>query len=287
MATLSHYCTIALSRVVPLLFHLSDLHFGPKFNEHLAELVLKDILNAKPDLTIISGDFTMRAQIDEYERARDYVERIPRPVFVIPGNHDQPLSWDTAWERLTTPWARYTRHFGGMSGANVGVTDAKFEMPGVFILGVNDNHPLIPGGIWSREQHAWMNSEFSNAPKDACKVLVMHHQISCNGRLRPFGHWFPTAHLNWLSQLGVELILNGHTHIPLLVRSAQGIVIAQSGTTMSTRVRHGHGNTYNQITIAPDALTIQVMGYDENQDRFLMRDIKSFPRRTHLQERHA
>ncbi len=269
------------------IFHLSDLHFGPKFNEHLAELVLQDILDIKPDLTIISGDFTMRAQIDEYERAREYVQRIPKPILVIPGNHDQPLSWDTAWERLTTPWARYVKHFGGTNGGSIGVTDAKFVMPGVFVLGVNDNHPLIPGGIWSPSQRAWMQDEFSKAPKDACKILVIHHQIYWNGKLRPFGHWFPTAHLKWLAQLGVELILNGHTHVPLQVRTEQGIVIAQSGTTMSTRVRHGHGNTYNQIQITPDTLTVQVMGYEAKDDRFLMRDTKTFPRIARTQARHA
>ncbi len=268
------------------LFHLSDLHFGPKFNEHLSELVLQDIVQAKPDLTIISGDFTMRGQIDEYERARAYVDRVPKPVLTIPGNHDQPLSWEAAFERLTTPWARYTKYFVERDIAGRAITDAKFEMPGIFVLGVNDNHPIIPGGIWSSQQRAWMQQEFSHAPKDACKILVMHHQLNWNNQVRPFGQWFPTAHLNWLKRLGVELILNGHTHIPITIQTAQGIVIAQSGTTMSTRVRHGHGNTYNQIQITADSLKIQVMGYDASADKFLPRGEKTFQRQS-LQERNG
>ena len=30
------------------LFHLSDLHFGPKFNTHLSELILQDIRGREP-----------------------------------------------------------------------------------------------------------------------------------------------------------------------------------------------------------------------------------------------
>jgi 3',5'-cyclic AMP phosphodiesterase CpdA len=256
---------------VTILFHLSDLHFGPKFNAHLSELVLEDILARKPDLTIISGDFTMRGREEEYEQASAYLQQIPKPVLTIPGNHDQPLYASAAWERLTTPWARYTHYIHE-------TVDASLELPGLFVVGMNDNHPILPGGIWSSAQRAWMRQEFGRASAGTCKILVMHHQLHWNGNYRPFGHWFPNLHLDWLKRLGVELILNGHTHIPITVRTAQGIVIAQSGTTMSGRVRHGHGNTYNRITIAPDSICVELMGYDKGADKFLLRSDERFPR---------
>ncbi len=255
------------------IFHLSDLHFGPKFNARSSELVLQDILDARPDLTIISGDFTMRGRVSEYEQARAYLARLPKPVFTIPGNHDQPLHLGGAWERLTAPWARYMRYING-------TVDASLAMPGMFVVGANTNHNILPGGIWSADQRAWIESEFSRAPQGACKIFVMHHHLHWGGKLRPFGKWFPTTHLNWLAQLGVELVLNGHTHVPVTVRMPQGIVIAQSGTTMSTRVRHGHGNAYNQITIQPDSITVKIMSYDPNANRFLQYDASTFPRKT-------
>lgn len=256
-------------------FHLSDLHFGPKFNAHLSELILQDILDAKPDLTILSGDFTMRARVPEYEQARVYLDRLPRPIFAIPGNHDQPLHPRAIPERLASPWRQYQKYIHP-------TVDATFELPNLFVVGVNSNHRLLPGGMWSSAQRAFIEESFRRAPADACKIFVTHHHLEWSGKLRPFGTWFPTAQLNWLGRLGVELILNGHTHVPLTMRTTQGIVIAQAGTSMSTRVRHGHGNAYNRILIHPDTLTVQIMAYDADADRFLHKSEVTFPRRTSL-----
>lgn len=259
------------------LFHLSDLHFGPKFNQELAERILEDIQTGRPDLTIISGDFTMRGRTTEYEQARAYVERLPKPVFAIPGNHDQPLHWGGLPERLTRPWARYQKYIHS-------TTDAVYQSAELFVVGLNDNHPILPGGLWSTSQRVWLREQLTRAPASAYKILVMHHQLHWNGKLRPFGHWFPTRSLNWLAGLGVELILNGHTHIPITVQTPQGIIIAQSGTSMSTRVRHGHGNTYNHIEIGPASVRVRIMGFDERADRFVPRTEASFPRALHIQE---
>lgn len=258
-----------------LIYHLSDLHFGPKFQEHLSELILQDIVEAKPDLTILSGDFTMRARVSEYEQARAYIEKLPKPILTIPGNHDQPLAMDLGvmWERATTPWKNYTTHIHETVDASIAVKD-------VFAVGVNSNHRIIPGGIWSGAQRSFIEREFKGAPKGACKILVTHHHLEWNGKYRPFGQWFPTSHLQWLASLGVELVLNGHTHVPLTIQTAQGIVIAQAGTSMSGRVRHGQGNAYNRIQIRPDAIVVQVMGYDSAADRFVQRTENTFSRKT-------
>lgn len=240
---------------------------------------MQDIREAQPDLTILSGDFTMRARVNEYEQARAYIDQLPKPTFTIPGNHDQPLAkeFGALWERATTPWQRYTKYIHD-------TVDATYTMPGLFVVGVNSNHPVIPGGIWSNDQRAYIEREFKRAPQAACKIFVTHHHLDWNNKWRPFGTWFPTAQLNWLAGLGVELILNGHTHVPLTKQTKQGIVIAQAGTSMSTRVRHGHGNAYNHIVIQPDTLTVQVMGYEASADRFLERSTKTFSRQ-HAQEK--
>lgn len=256
---------------MPTIYHLSDLHFGPKFNSHLSELILQDIQNAKPDLTILSGDFTMRGRVSEYEQARAYIEQLPKPIFTIPGNHDQPLHPRGLPERLTNPWNRYKKFIHNTVDASIAIDD-------VFVVGVNSNNRVLPGGIWSGSQRAFIEQELLRAPKDVCKIFVTHHHLEWNGKYRPFGTWFPTAQLNWLARLDVELILNGHTHVPLTLQTAQGIVIAQAGTSMSGRVRHGHGNAYNRILISHDTLTIQIMGYDETTDRFVQRSENIFSR---------
>ncbi len=252
--------------------HLSDLHFGPKFNAHLADLILTDITTTRPDLTIVSGDWTMRGRIGEYEQARAYLQELPRPVFTIPGNHDQPLHPGGLFDRLVRPWARYKQFIHG-------ATDTTFQAPGLFVIGLNDNHNILPGGIWSPAQQRWLETELKAAPSVAFKLLVMHHHLLWEGKWRPAGQWFPTRTLRRLAALGVELILNGHTHVPLVRETPQGIVIAQSGTSMSTRTRLGHGNTYNRITIDAAQIEIDTYAYAETTDRFAVRTHIIFPRK--------
>jgi 3',5'-cyclic AMP phosphodiesterase CpdA len=265
---------------VTILFHLSDLHFGPKFNAHLSELILQDVCAAKPDLTILSGDFTMRARVEEYAQARAYIEKLPPPLLTIPGNHDQPLAphFGALWERATTPWARYEKYIHA-------TVNASFASAELFVVGVNSNHRIIPGGIWSSSQRQFVEQAFARAPQGVCKIFVTHHHLDWGGKYRPFGMWFPAAQLNWLKGLGVELVLNGHTHAPLTTQTAQGIVIAQAGTSMSGRVRHGHGNAYNRIVIDAQTLTIQIMGYDARADRFTRRAEKIFTRQANEEQR--
>ncbi|MGB8645673.1 MAG: metallophosphoesterase [Anaerolineae bacterium] len=257
---------------MPSIFHLSDLHFGPRFNQHLADLVLQDIRAVQPDLVIVSGDWTMRGRISEYEQARDYLNKLPPPVFTIPGNHDQPLHPGGLWERLVRPWGRYKTFIRPE-------TDSVWQGKGLFVIGLNDNHNVIPGGIWQPGQVAWMNRELEAAPPAACKILVMHHHLLWNGKLRPAGQYFPTKTLNRLAGHGVELVLNGHTHVPITRETAQGIVIAQSGTTMSGRTRHGHGNTFNRIDVGHDSIDVAICAYDSTEDRFLVTSRTAFARK--------
>ncbi len=265
---------------MPSIIHISDLHFGPKHVERLAELILEDTRATKPDLVVVSGDWTMRGRHAEYERARSYFQKLPPPVLTIPGNHDQPLHLRGLYERLTRPWARYKTYIHQE-------VDAVFRAPGLFVIGLNTSHHIVPGGIWLPGQRRWMEAELQAAPPDACKVLVMHHHLLWEGKWRPAGQLFPTRTLNRLTALGVELILNGHTHVPITRQTPQGIVIAQAGTAMSGRTRFGHGNTYNRIEITPEAIHVAVQAYDPTVDRFATRTATSFPRRVHHAERAA
>ncbi len=254
------------------IFHLSDLHFGLKNVERLAELILQDIQAARPDLVIVSGDWTMRGRIREYEQAKSFLQKLPEPVLTIPGNHDQPLHLSGLYERLTRPWGRYKEFIRPE-------TDTVFQERGLFVVGLNDNHNVLPGGIWLPGQRQWLERELKGAPADACKVLVMHHHLLWEGQWRPAGQWFPTRTLNRLAGLGVELILNGHTHIPLIRQTPQGIIVAQSGTSISTRTRQGQGNSYNVVNIAQDEIHVETCAYQPAADRFLAQARASFPRR--------
>ncbi len=256
---------------MPKLVHLSDLHFGPHHRAHLAEILLRDIATLNPQAVIISGDFTMRARHREFEQARAFLARIAQPILTIPGNHDQPILTPRDWlERLTRQYARYQTYLHPTIDAVLATND-------LFIVGLNDNHPLLPGGFWSRAQRAWLEAHLTRAPRDAVKIIVTHHQLVWNG-WRPAGFWNAENTLAWLAARGVELVLNGHTHIPTATQTPQGIVVACAGTATSGRTRHGNGNAYNLITLEPHQISVCVRQYEARQNAFVLARTVTFPR---------
>jgi predicted phosphodiesterase len=85
--------------------------------------------------------------------------------------------------------------------------------------------------------------------------------------------------LDFLARGGVDLVLNGHTHVTHAERSLQGIVVARAGTATSGRIRHGHSNAYNLITIDERQIIVVVRSFDERADAFVSSRAKTFPRR--------
>ena len=70
--------------------HLSDLHFG-KIDAELLEPLRRLLHALKPDVLVVSGDLTQRAKPEQFREARRYLDTLPKPQVVVPGNHDVPL----------------------------------------------------------------------------------------------------------------------------------------------------------------------------------------------------
>lgn len=258
---------------MPNFVHLSDLHFGPRFIQHLDEILVKEIETLKPDAVIISGDFTLRARYGEYIAAREFLSKITRPTLTIPGNHDQPLF--APIERLTNPYDRYRKYI-------CPTVDASLSVGGLFVLGLNDCRPILPGGFWSNAQRSWIQRELAAAPPGAIRVVASHHQFVWGGKWRPAGFWFPTSTLDWLAGQGVEMMLNGHTHVPVADQVECGIVVSRAGTATSSRIRDGWGNSYNFVMVYPNRISVSVRQYDERTDAYVEAKIYQFPRRGNL-----
>ena len=57
------------------LVHLSDLHFGAH-DEEIVEAVEAKVDELKPDLVVISGDFTQRARTEQFREACHFLEQL-------------------------------------------------------------------------------------------------------------------------------------------------------------------------------------------------------------------
>ena len=74
----------------------------------LAEALLADLAALAPDLVVVSGDLTQRARRAQFRAARRFLDRLPAPYVVVPGNHDIPL-YDVV-RRIFRPLDRYREH---------------------------------------------------------------------------------------------------------------------------------------------------------------------------------
>jgi len=249
---------------VSLIAHISDLHFGAE-DPVVATGLLDDLRTITPSLVIVSGDLTQRARSSQFRAARRYLDEIPFPRLVVPGNHDVPL-YDLA-RRFFAPLKRY-RHFIN-SQLNPWYQDDKLA-----VLGLNTARSLTwKSGRISAEQADLIRTRFCHVPHACYKIVVTHHPF-----IPPPGD----AHagidlvggavlaLPIIDECEIDLLLAGHLHhgytgdvrayYPATKRS---IIVAQAGTAISHRIRH-EPNAYNLIRLNDDAITISVRTWTEN-----------------------
>src|SRR5687768_5836498 len=153
------------------LAHLSDLHFGAH-DPKLVDAVARRMDEEKPDLVVISGDFTQRARTEQFKEACRFLDQLRESgheVLAIPGNHDVPL-YDVL-RRFLSPLTRYKRFIED--------TLCPFhELPGVALLGINTARSFtFSDGRISHEQMAFIRETFSRTDPSAFRILVTHHPL--------------------------------------------------------------------------------------------------------------
>src|SRR3954470_22825229 len=190
------------------LVHLSDLHFGAH-DEDLVEAVERKADELKPDLIVISGDFTQRARTEQFKEACRFLERLRdsgHEVLGVPGNHDVPL-YDVL-RRFLSPLTRYRRF--------IDETLCPFiELPGIAVLGINTARSLtFKDGRISEEQVEFIRETFARTSQDAVRILVTHHPLLAlkigEQVERAIGR--QDMALDAIEEAGVDMLLAGHNH---------------------------------------------------------------------------
>ena len=154
------------------LAHLSDLHFG-RVDPAAVEGLLRSLVDARPDLVIVSGDFTQSARTGEFRAARAFLDRLPAPVFAVPGNHDLP-QWNPV-ERLVRPYDRY-RQFIAQELEPVW-SDAELA-----IVGMKSPRRLprdlnrAAGRVGERQLERVL-ARLDALPPELVRVVVVHHPL--------------------------------------------------------------------------------------------------------------
>lgn len=230
--------------------HLASLHCGDlEFTEELLASTVRRVNQLQPDATIVAGDLTNAGYQWEYDEAAEWLDGVTSPLAVVPGNHDS----------RNVGWIHFERLFGERFWCRRFEFEAqraeRLHATGVTVVGVDSSEPDLDEGRIGREWYGWIREQFQEP--DAIKLFVIHHHlVSIPGAGRELNVVTDAGDLlPLLADVGVDVILTGHKHVPFFW-GLNGMLVANAGTASTRRVRGLVPPSWNEIVI--DASTIKV-----------------------------
>jgi len=258
------------------LVHLSDLHFG-RVDAALLAPLREHIERIGPDMVVVSGDLTQRAKAAEFEAARAYLDSLPGPQIVVPGNHD--ISLYNVFRRFVQPLKRYKRYITDDLDP-IHVDDE------IAVLGINTARSLtFKDGRINKEQVAKMREELAGLDPAIIRVVVTHHPFDLPRHADDddLVERAPMA-MAAFAECGVDLLLAGHLHLSHSDSTAErypfseyAALVIQAGTATSKRAR-GEVNSFNAIRVEPARVEVDRFGWDVQAARFSKVSTESFTR---------
>lgn len=255
------------------ILHLSDLHFG-RINPALIDPLMKIVREVDPHLVAISGDLTQRARSYQFLQARSFLDALPKPQIVVPGNHDIPLH--NPFARFFEPLTKYRRYI---------TNDLQpiYEDDEMVIAGVNTARSLVfKGGRINESQVERLRDKFCSFGRGVVKAVVTHHPFDL-----PEGHneralvGRARMAMTGLAQCGADLFLAGHLHISHTGHTKRynieghSALVVQAGTATSTRER-GEANSFNLLHIAYPRIIVEKFTWDTPTTSFVVSTREQF-----------
>ena len=246
--------------------HISDLHFGREV-QPVVEGLAADIQGQKPSVVVASGDLTQRARRKQFSRVREFLDRLPKPLMVVPGNHDVPL-YDV-YRRFWHPLDRYRQYI-------CDELEPFYADEELAIVAINTTRSWTwrLRGFWKdgridAEQLEMAERRLGALPGNVFKVVVTHHPF-----IPPPGEGMDgmvggaAGALEGLGRCGVELLLAGHLHQGYsgdvrahYATARRSMLSVQAGTGVSDR-RRDKTNAYNLIVIDDAMVAIHVRAWN-------------------------
>ena len=191
----------------------------------------------KPDLVAVSGDLTQRARSWQFQEARAFLDALPKPQIIVPGNHDVPLY--NVFSRFLSPLDKYRRYI-------TDDLDPFYVDEEMAVVGVNTARSLtFKGGRINELQVAWVREKICELSDEIVKVVVSHHPFDLpEGRHENELVGRARMAMEALASCGADLFLAGHLHVSHTGHSSKrykieghSALVVQAGTATSTRGR--------------------------------------------------
>ncbi|MDP4187980.1 MAG: PQQ-binding-like beta-propeller repeat protein, partial [Bacteroidota bacterium] len=244
---------------------VSDTHIGSNNSVEDLRLTVKDINeNDSLSFIIFSGDLTEFGTDMELHLAKQIIDSLNKPYYIIPGNHD-------------TKWSES----GGNSFKKVfGAETFSFRFKGFWFIGTNSgpNMRMGPGQI-PKENIVWLDSLlFAQKGKNTPVIYVNHYP--------------PASDLNngyevidRLKKHNIQLTLSGHLHInkQIVSEGIPGLVCRSNLRAQDTingyNIMHVYGDTILTASVRfPGKKTTPSWAFVKLFDHHFPDSINHYPR---------
>lgn len=257
--------------------HLSDLHFG-RLDPALLAPLRRRVTELRADVLVVSGDLTQRARPEQFRAARHFLDALPVPQVVVPGNHDVPLY--NVFQRFFTPLGKFHRYISEQE-------EPAFIDEEIAVVGVNTARSLaFKGGRVNKAQVERVRSQLCGLDDRMIKIVVTHHPFDLPAQHtdRALVRRAPMA-MQTFARCGADILLSGHLHVSSAGDTSSryridglSALVVQAGTATSTRGR-GESNSFNALLLGPDQVRIERFAWNPDIGEFALSGSAAFARR--------
>lgn len=188
-------CTTGYSQFTPFRFaHISDTHIGSP-NGSAEEDLRRTVndLNTQPGLAfaIITGDITELGTDEQLKLAKQILDSLKLPYYIIPGNHD--AGWSES---------------GGVSFVRTfGYDKFTFDYNGVRFIGcASGPYVRMSDGHIPRDAVVWLDKLLAKTPREQPVIFCNHYPLT-----KDLDNWYEA--IDRLKQHNTILDICGHGHI--------------------------------------------------------------------------
>ena len=256
------------------LVHLSDLHFGC-VDHALIEPLTARVKQLQPDLVVVSGDLTQRARSAQFMEARRFLDTLPMPQIVVPGNHDVPLY--NLFQRSVQPLHKFRRYIA--TDPEAGYFDNE-----IAVVGINTARSFaFKGGRINEAQVERVRARLCDQDRRLTKIIVSHHPFDLpadRSRNQLVGR--AAMAMQTFAHCGADLLLAGHLHVSHAGDTAAryklgkfSALVVQAGTATSMR-RRSESNSFNALTIKPAQVRIERFTWNATLRDFVLSAIEEY-----------
>lgn len=212
---------------------ISDTHIGSGTAEEDLRRTISDInLQTGIDFVLLTGDITEMGTDAEIKLARQIINELKIPYYIIPGNHD------TGWSE--SGGVSFIREFG--------YDKFVFDHKGYRFIGcASGPYVRMSDGHIPRDAVVWLDSVLATTPKDQPIVFANHYPLDPG-----LDNWFEVT--DRLKRYNTQLALCGHGHNNRAVK-AEGIPATMGRSNLRAKAEFGG---YNIVEMRGDSVFFNV-----------------------------